>query len=293
MPDEANGTTPPDQSKAIANLFDGGENPSTDTPDTTAAGDTTTVEVPEQYEAGRLPKQFHREDGKHDYEGLTKSWFELRKGHSEQSARVKELERQVSTMDEPWEAYSGDFDWESVKQRAPNAYTGGGADNEAAMSLLRQLHGAGLPKAKAAKAISDYYADLDKMVGETPSEAEQRKAAVASLGTNGPTMAREVQTFLESRAAVNPFSEDEMRVLGSMTRSGPALSILWRLSRQGASTSPPGSAEGVTRTVDPEQEKLEAVKGFQVSDEDWHRNKDAIIARWARANGVDPRDLRP
>ena len=272
------------QTNDIAGLF--AEPPAApETPETSAVGDTPVVEPPEEYQPGRVPRQFFKDDGKHDYEGLTKSWFELRQGHAQQSARVKELERQLSTTDEPWEAYSGDFDWDAVKQRAPNAYLGGSEDNEAAMSLLRRFHEAGLPKAKAAKAVGDYYADLDKLVGETPSVADQRKAAVAHLGTNGATMAQEVQTFLESRNAVKPFTPDEMAALELMTRSGPALSILWQLSRRSASGAPPTAAEASAIT-DPEVERAEANRALGVSDKEWQANKAAIIARWNRAHGV-------
>ena len=160
------------------------------------------------------------------------------------------------------------------------------------MSLLRHLHGTGLSKAKAAKAIGDYYADLDKMVGETPSADEQRKAAIAHLGTNGGTMVREVQTWLETRAAVSPFSDDEMRVLESMTRSGPALSILWRLSRSGGSAAPPNAGDTAVPVRDEAKEKAAARKSLGVSDDEWNRNKDAIIARYADTHGIDPAELR-
>ena len=283
MADEAPQTT--DQSGAIGALFNTDATPAPEGPTTQAAGDTPpVVEPPEQFQAGRLPKQFHREDGNHDYDGLSKSWFELRQGHAAQSARVKELERQLSTTEEPWESYSGDFDWDAVKQRAPNAYLGGESDNQAAMALLQRLHEAGVPKAKAAKAVGDYYAALDGLVGETPSAVEQRKAAVAYLGPNGSTMAQEVQTFLESRAAVKPFSDDEMETLGRMTRSGPALSILWQLSRRSAGASPPSTVEAAT-VADPETEKAEAAKMLGVDEATWQRDKAAIIARFNRAYG--------
>ena len=283
-----------DQSGAIAKLFGSGEEAKPETPETTAAGDGSGgVELPEQYQEGRVPKQFHREDGKHDYEGMTKSWFELRKGHAEQSARVKELEGQLRTTDEPWEAYSGDFDWEAVKQRAPNAYLGGEAENEAAMSLLKHLHVAGVPKAKAAKAVADYYADLDKLVGQIPTEEEQRKAAVGHLGVNGAQMAQEVQTWLTSRSSVKPFPEDELRELGRLTRSGPGLSLLWQFMRSGTNGSGPPTGQGTgSPVVDPEKERVEARRGLGVSDEEWKTNRAAAIARWAQANGVDPSELR-
>ena len=283
MDGEAAPTT--DQSSAISALFSTDATPAPEAPTTQAAGDTPpVVEPPEQFQAGRLPKQFHREDGQHDYDGLTKSWFELRQGHAAQSARVKELERQLSTTDEPWESYSGDFDWDAVKQRAPNAYLGGEADNQAAMSLLKRFHEAGLPKAKAAKAVGDYYADLDGMVGTTPTEVEQRKSAVAYLGPNGGTMAQEVQAFLESRAAVKPFSDEELATLGQMTRSGPALSILWQLSRRHTGAPPPSAVEASTVT-DPETERREAAKMLGVDEATWQRDKAAILARFNRAYG--------
>ena len=284
-----------DQKDAIAKLFGGGgggETKPVEGSGTAAAGEQQTVEPPEQFQAGRLPKQFAREDGKHDYDGLSKSWFDTRAALSAQQARVKELEGQLRTTDEPWEAYSGDFDWDAVKERAPNAYTGGGADNDAAMSLLRRLHDAGVPKSKAAKAVADYYADLDKIVGETPAEDEQRKAAVSHLGTNGPAMAQEVRTALESRAAATPFKDDELEVLDAMTRSGPGLSILWRLTRAGASSAPPTASGNVVQLRDPETLKAEARKGLGVSDEDWRKNKYAAIAAYADAHGIDPSELR-
>ena len=249
------------------------------------SGDEAPREEVELYVEGRLPKQFHRDDGKHDIDGLSKSWFDLRRGHAEQSARVKELEKQLRTSDEPWEAYSADIDWESLKEKAPKAYLGGEVENKPVMALLHRMHQAGIGKDVSRKVLAEYYADLDGMV-EAPKTPEERRAeAVRYLGVNGEAMAREVRTWLETQSRARPFTDDVMGVLGGMLQSGPALHFLHELARGGRSTAPPSGRPEIASNADPERERVEARKALGVSDEEWRKNKTAILARYRQAYG--------
>ena len=265
---------------AISALF--GQQP----PQGTPPGDTPPTgqqEAPETYVEGRVPKAFYRDDGQHDYNGLTKSWFDTRSAYQSAQARIKELEAAaVAAAPESWEGYSQKFDWDAVAQRAPNAYLGGGDENTAAVALLKRVHEAGVPLAKASELVGAYYEDLNGLVPEHKPDAERLKDAVGSLGPNGPAIAQEVQSWLETQHATQPFTEHQLGVLKQMTHDGTALSLLQRLARQGASASPPTSLPGTGgATVDPKARRLEIERKLgSLSDAEFAAQKEALQAEW-------------
>ena len=244
---------------------------------------TEAPEPPETYVEGRVPKAFYREDGQHDYNGLSKSWFDTRSAYQTAQARIKELEAAAAeSAPEAWEAYAAKLDWEAVKARAPNAYLGGGDENTAAMALLRRLHEQGMPLTKAQAFTEAYYEDLNGLVPERRSDDERLKAAVGSLGPNGPAIASEVQSWLAGQHARQAFSTDQLEVLKQMTHDGTALSLLQRLARQGASTAPPGALPGMeTEKVDPAARRAELERRMgAMSDTEFAAQKDALEAEW-------------
>lgn len=265
-----------------------------DPPDPAGQGDGTTSAdgvVPpssgdEEY-VGKIPKQFYREDGNHDLDGFSKAYRGARASLETANARIKELEAKGAPVDQ-WDAYAAQMDWDAVKEKAPNAYQGGGPENKAAMSLLHRLHEQNIPLATARTIVSEYYGDLDGMVPEAKDDATLRKEAVAHLGPNGQQMAGEVQSWLESRHATKPFAPAELEILGQMVANGPALSLLWQMSRAGVSSGPPtGNETRSARAADPDAEKKEVRKLLgTLDDAEWSRNKAAILAR-ARAAGLD------
>ena len=284
MADETkgNGTTPPQGAPGdISALF--GEGAATtprgegETPPTEAA------EAPETYIEGRVPKAFYREDGKHDYNGLSKSWFDTRSAYQTAQARIKELEAAAAeSAPEAWEGYSGKFDWDAVGTRAPNAYLGGDEENRAAMALLRRVHEQGVPLAKAQALVESYYEDLNGLVPERQSDEDRLKAAVGSLGPNGPAIASEVQAWLAGQHARQAFSTDQLEVLKQMTHDGTALSLLQRLARQGTSTAPPATLPGThAEKVDPAARRAELEKRMgAMTDAEFAAQKDALEAEW-------------
>ena len=179
---DPNATPPgtPGGPESIAALF-GGDPPPTGE-NTPPEGDRTPPETPEEYVPGRVPKQFHRADGKHDYEGMAKSWFDTRKEHDLAKARIKELEGAQDQVP-GWEEYAGAVDWDEVAKKAPNAYVkpAEGQDNPAATAMLRRLHEGGMPPARAKKFVEDYYSDLSGMIPERKPPEELRKSAIAYL----------------------------------------------------------------------------------------------------------------
>ena len=241
-----------------------------------------------EWRPGYVPKAFRAEDGTlRSMDELTKSWYDGRQHITTLSARVKELEAAgAAGVSETFEQYHQAMDWDALAEKAPNAYRGGGAENQAAMGLLQALHNAGVPDAKAHAAVAEYYTTLNGMVPEVKDEETLRKEAVAHLGPNGTSMAEEVKGFLQAKARQHPFNEQEMEVIGQMVNYGPGLSVLWQLSRQAGSTAPPtatGAAD--TRAVDPEQAKKDVFRKLGTLDEaQWAANKDAIIAEWRQAN---------
>ena len=289
MADEATqaDATPPESAQgAIGALFGQQQPQGAPEGETPAEGQQ---EAPETYVAGRVPKAFYREDGAHDYEGMTKSWFDTRSALQTAQARVKELEAASAGLaPEQWEAYAKQLDWDAVASRAPNAYLGGGEENQAAMALLRRVHEQGMPLNKAQAFVEAYYEDLNALVPEHKSDDERLKAAVGSLGPNGPSIAQEVQRWLETQHSASAFTDGQLAVLRQMTHDGTALSLLQRLARQGGSAAPP-TATGLadTKAVDPKAEQVEVRKLLGTLDEaEWTRNKAAILAR-ARAAGLD------
>ena len=240
-------------------------------------------EAPEVYVEGRVPKAFYREDGQHDIAGLSKSWFDTRSAYQSAQARIKELEKAAAEgAPEAWEGYAGKLDWDAVAKRAPNAYLGGGDENTAAMALLRRAHEAGMPLSKAQSFVEGYYEDLNGLVPEHRPDEERLKDAVGSLGPNGPAIAQEVQGWLESQHAKQPFTEHQLGVLKQMTHDGTALSLLQRLARQGTSAAPPASLPGTTAaTVDPKarREQIERRLG-ELSDAEFAREMPALRAEW-------------
>ena len=287
MADEAQtGATPEEQqtggATAIDALFDG----KAPAPPPESTGGAP-ADPPEQFQVGRVPKPFYREDGNHDYDGLSKSWFDTRDSYERAKTRISELEKAAAEgVPEAFEAYAAGMDWAAVKERAPNAYVSDEEENAAATALLRRAHQHGIPLAKARAMIGDYYEDLNGMVGAPKDAAEVRRDVLQYLGPNGQQQLSEVQEFLKSRAAVKPFNAEEMDVIGQMLSSGVATSLLWQLSRSGASTMPPGNGMVDTGTrVDPEREKQEAAKMLGTLDpQEWQKNKAEAIARWQRAN---------
>ena len=273
-------TAPEGAQGAIGALFGQG------TPQPEGGGETPPEgqqEAPEGYVEGRVPKAFYREDGNHDYNGLAKSWFDTRSAYQASQARIKELEAAaVSEAPEAWEGYSQKLDWEAVRARAPNAYLGGGADNEAAMALLRRAHEQGMPLSKAQAFVESYYEDLNGLVPEVKSDEDRLKAAVGALGPNGPAIAREVQSWLESQHGKQAFTAEQLQVLKQMTHDGTALSLLQRLARQGGSTVPPTSLPGTGGTqVDPKARRAEIEKRLgELSDADFAREMPALRAEW-------------
>ena len=240
-------------------------------------------EAPETFQEGRVPKAFYREDGNHDYNGLAKSWFDTRSAYQASQARIKELEAAAAEgAPEAWEGYSQKMDWEAVKARAPNAYLGGGADNEAAVALLRRIHEQGVPLSKAQSLVEAYYEDLNGLVPEHKPDDERLKAAVGSLGPNGPAIAQEVQGWLETQHAKQAFTPEQLGVLKQMTHDGTALSLLQRLARQGASTVPPTGLPGTTAaTVDPKARRAEIERMLgELDDAEFAKQMPALRAEW-------------
>ena len=282
MPDEAN--TPQGAPEDISALFGG--TPATGTPPE-GTPPTEAPEAPETYVQGRVPKAFFRSDGNHDYDGLAKSWFDTRSAYQSAQARIKELEAAGGAPEE-WEAYAAAMDWDAVRERAPNAYVGGGAENRAAMSLLKRLHEQGVPSAKAKVLVGDYYEDLHGLLPEVKDEAERRKEAIGALGPNGPAIADEVKTWLTSQHAVRPFTEHQLAALKQMTLDGTALSLLQRLSRQGASTVPPGAPPGIdAEKVDPKARLAALEKRMgEMTDAEFAREKDALEAEWRQLSAA-------
>ena len=259
---------------AIEQIFsDGAQPPAEPRPE-------TPPEPAEEFQAGRVPKAFYREDGKHDYDGLSKSWFDTRAALAQQQARVRELEEAAKGSDLPWEQYHADFDWDTVQQAAPNAYKGGGADNEAAMSLLRRLHAAGVSKEKASAAVNGYYADLEKVLGEAPTPQERRAQALAAHGANGPAMEAEVKTWLQSRAANGGFSEAETDLLRGIAHSGTGLGLLHKLSRANGSTPPPSPTRtGPGPELDPNRAEADIREALRLPDDEWRKRRKSVLAQ--------------
>ena len=272
MSDEATGGGDAAQ---IDNLF--GDKPA----DTEQQPTDAQVELPEVYQEGRVPKAFYREDGNHDINGLSKSWHDTRQALAARDARIKELEQGQAELP-GWDEYAKLMGWDAVREAAPNSFQEG--TEAAGEALLRRMHQAGVPADKASEAIKGYFSDLDGLIGEVPSDADLRKAAVAHLGVQGTAMAADVSNWIKTQHTTQAFSDDELAVLGKMAQNGPALGLLWKLSRAGArSAAPPSEGGGVTTMTDPEQEKREALKQLGTLDtKDWQRNGAAYIAR-ARA----------
>ena len=269
--------------EAIATLF--GDQPAPAAPETQEGTPPAEDALEEVLDAQgvKIPKQFYREDGKHDIAGLAASWTDLRKGHAAGQARIKELEASLRTTDEPWEQYSRDFNYEGLKEAAPNAYTGADGEDELVMSLMRQLHEAGVPRDRARQAVAGYYGDMEKMIGPQPTDEQRRAKAAASLGRYGDEMVREVRTYLETRHAEKAFSEDELAVVGKMLQSGPALSFLHSMISNGRPSAPPSTRPGITTVADPERAKREALEGLAADNEEWSKNRKEILARYNAA----------
>ena len=280
-----NGGTPPEGAQdAIGALF--GQNAPQGAPEggTPPEGQQ---EAPESYVAGRVPKAFYREDGKHDIDGLSKSWFDTRSAYQSAQARIKELESAAAEgAPEAWEGYSQKLDWDAVAKRAPNAYLGGGADNQAAMALLKRAHEQGMSLNKAQAFVEAYYEDLNGLVPERQSDEDRLKAAVGSLGPNGPVIAQEVRTWLESEHSQRAFTQDQLVVLKQMTHDGTAMSLLQRLMRQGGSAPPPNALPGSAgTTADPKARKAEIERELgELSDAEFSRRMPELRAEWEALN---------
>ena len=277
-------------STSIANLFPDTAPAAQEASPVTAADGTpeTPAEPAEQYVPGRVPKAFYREGGDHDYDGLSKSWFDTRSAYETAQARIRELEGAQEKMPETFESYAKEMDWKAVAEKAPKAYKGSAEDgtNKAALSLLKRAYENGVPMAKARAMVTDFYADLDEFMPDPIAPEEARKSAVGYLGPNGASMEAEVKEWLVSREARKPFTAPEQAVLAQMVRNGPALSLLWEFTRSAGAAAPPGGVEHMSSAIkDPEVEKREATKLLgTLDDAEWHRNKDAIVARWRAAH---------
>ena len=240
----------------------------------------------ETWRPGFVPKAFRNAEGawNGDQDAVFKSWYDGRQHVSALEAQLAEVKRaQSELVPETAAQYVDTFDFASLKEVAPNL--AGGADAESnpiVTDLLKLGHAHGVPVAKMQAVVAEYAKGLNEHLPEQVDPAERRKQAKAWLGPNGEQIAADVQAGLAARARVMPFSKEKMDVLEAMVESGPGLALLHDFLRTGPQAPP----TGVTATLqDSEQEKRDAYKALGTMDEAaWRANKDAIIARWLRAN---------
>ena len=259
----------------VAKLF----NPEAPADPPQGGGDGTPADPPEEYVVGRVPKQFYREDGKHDIEGLVKSWFDTKKDRDGLAAQVKQAQADAGDMP-TFEAYNAEIDWDAIRKSAPNAWLlPEGEENKAATALVQRLHQQGVPVAKAKAAVASYWQDLNAMTPARKSADELRQAAVAHLGPNGAAMMDEVKNGLASRASKRAWTEGEMAEIRGLLLSGPGTSLLHQLLRTGGSAAPPNTTSTApVQTV--EQERAALLK--KMNEQPFHEIRDEVMANAER-----------
>lgn len=194
--------------------------------------------------AGRpehIPENFWRTgdngEGIVDVENLGKSFQEtkatLTRAQQELADLKKERPPLPSNPDEYWDS----LDWNDIAKRAPNtaARIPDGAKDATVRSLMASAHHVGIPKEQAQKMLDNYMVDLNQHFPEPMTDDQLLQKAVSHQGPHGMGIAREVNTYLESKHGQTPFSDEQIKVLNAMTRDGPSLSTLYALIKQAPS----------------------------------------------------------
>ena len=217
---------------AIDALFGGG------TPDTTAT-------QPEQEPAKDGPseeflKTLQGADGAIDAEKAARMAWDNKRAFSTQAARLAELEKGREPVPETADAYWHEFDRDGLKEKAPRAYTGSEADDDALKRMFEAARASGMSVKQAQGFAGEYYGRLNELLPEvdTRPEADRAKAAreaAKAAHPNGTLIAGDVQAWLSQRHGAEAFSEKELGVVGKMLEAPEGLGLLWRLSRQGRS----------------------------------------------------------
>lgn len=267
---------------AIDALFDGAP-----APDETATRPEDTRPPEGDGPSEEFLKTLHGADGAIDGAKAAKMAWDNKRAFAQQAARLAELEKAREPAPDSVEGYLRDFDRAALKEKAPRAFLGNEADEEALKRAFEAARANGMSVKQAQGFVADYYGRLNELLPEpdTRPAAERSKAAREAAQRehpNGTLIAGDVQAWLSRRHATEAFSEKELGVIGGMLETPEGLGLLWRLSRQGRAA--PADLGGHRAISDPDEERRKTFEALGTLDQaEWNRNKDAIIARYKRA----------
>ena len=255
-------------------------------------GDAGAGDGDDTWSAGYVPKAFRGADGKFsgDTDAVFKSWMDGRQQVSRLNAQIAELKSAGSEEVGDERQYVDEFDYDALAEKIPNfAQKGGRDDNPVVESFLKHARAAGISRERAHALANVYFQELGEKAPQHKTPDELRAAAMEFLGPNAKQISKDVQGFLGAQARHTPFTEEQMKVVRTLTHSGPGLSLLYSLSRGRSSTAPPSAAAATKADIEREREK--ALADLGLPEHEFEKRKDEILAR-ARRLGLDEEDQR-
>lgn len=189
------------------------------------------------------------------------------------------------TVAKSLEDYLEGFDHEGLKAKAARAYLGRPeqGQNPAEAAFFQAMYDQGVPVEKAREAFTSYMTAINEHIPVPKTDQERLGAAVKALGANGRQQLAEVNEWLASEHARDPFSKETQKVLGALQRSPEGLAFLWRQSRVTAQGAPPThNGKGEVLTQD---EIREAMVSERYRRDSEYRNR--ILAASKRSREKD------
>ena len=149
------------------------------------------------------------------------------------------------------EDYLNGFDHEALKAKAARAYLGRPekGQNPTELAFFQAMYDQGVPVEKAREAFTGFMTGINEQIAVPKTVQERRADAVKHLGPNGRQQWSEVNEWLQSEHARDPFDEGTKRLVAALQNSPEGLSFLWRQSRRHTTgtPSPAPSAEKLTQ----------------------------------------------
>lgn len=185
------------------------------------------------------------------------------------------------------EDYMEGFDHEALKAKAARAYLGRPEKGQNPMeaTFFSAMYDQGVPVEKAREAFTAFMLGMNEQIAVPKTSQEQLQDAVKALGPNGRQQLAEVNEWLQSEDARDPFDAETKAWASRQMRSPEGLSFLWRQSRRGTTGAPPS-----TKTADvlTEDEIREAMVSERYSRDPAYRERILSASRARRGqDGTD------
>ena len=277
-------------SDAIAGLFKGAQGSQE------ASGDAKPPEggrtgVEEEIGSGAPSEAFRQQfmsGAAIDGEKALKSAWDTKRALTTAQQRLAELDKGAPAVPATVDGYYEALDKAKLSELAPKVYREDVEGEEAALrAIFESARQSGMGVKQAQAFVEAHYQRLNEGAPERDTRSEEERSMAArqtamDAHPNGKLIAGDVQSWLEQRHAAAPFSEGEIKEIGRMMETSDGLSVLWRMSRQGAG-APADLSEHGKGATDPGEERQEVMRQLGTQDhEEWAKNKDSIIARYQK-----------